>query len=229
MRTLLIRGVVGAAILLSAAVAVAQIGFGGGGRRGAPVITGLPDVPGRFTFCRLRYETVRNDPSGSGWSIEYPPGRVQPDDEAVAVDPHANQPWRNGEPGHTVVNATDPELFQCPFVMMASPGTAGFTPIEVERLREYLLKGGFLWGDDFWGNASWAHWERELAKVLPEYAIVDIHFRIRSTRTSTGSMSYPRSHPSTVGDRGCRPPNWAPKAQRRTCAPSSMNTTESSY
>jgi hypothetical protein len=58
--------------------------------------------------------------------------------------------------------------------MMASPGTAGFSTQEAERLREYLLKGGFLWGDDFWGEASWAHWAREIGKILPEYPIVDL-------------------------------------------------------
>jgi hypothetical protein len=77
-------------------------------------------------------------------------------------------------PGHTTVQATDPELFQCPFVMMSSAGSAGFTPEEVQSLRKYLLKGGFLWGDDFWGYRSWDHWVAEIGEILPEFPIVEL-------------------------------------------------------
>ena len=47
-----------------------------------------------------------------------------------------------GQPNHLLVRLTDDTLFQCPFLMMAAPGSAFFTDIEAERLREYLLKGG---------------------------------------------------------------------------------------
>ena len=44
------------------------------------------------------------------------------------------------------------------------------------RLGIYLQKGGFLWVDDFWGEAAWEQWTRELAKAMPstEYAIEDV-------------------------------------------------------
>ena len=50
------------------------------------------------------------------------------------------------------------------------------TQEEADRLRLYLLKGGYLWVDDFWGTAAWAQWSREIAKALPpsEYPIRDI-------------------------------------------------------
>ena len=51
--------------------------------------------------------------------------------------------------------------------MMTEVGSAYFEPEEAQRLREYLLKGGFLWADDFWGSYAWEHFEAELAKVLP--------------------------------------------------------------
>ena len=43
-------------------------------------------------------------------------------------------------------------------------------------LRNYLLKGGFLWVDDFWGSAAWKNWAREISRVLPpaEFPIFDI-------------------------------------------------------
>jgi hypothetical protein len=47
---------------------------------------------------------------------------------------------------------------------------------EAERLRDYLLKGGMLWTDDFWGTYQWEHWVDQLRKVLPatEYPIFDV-------------------------------------------------------
>ena len=161
-------------LVFFSAVAVAQVPFGFGRGPREPILRGIPDEPGGFVFCRLMFTTVRNDASGSGWAIEYP--RAEQNLllrlSQLTLAPIAR--WSNGTPGHTVVLATDPELFQCPFLMMASPGTAGFDDAEAEGLRQYLLKGGFLWADDFWGNASWTHWEREIGRVLPGYAIDDI-------------------------------------------------------
>jgi hypothetical protein len=57
---------------------------------------------------------------------------------------------------------------------MASAGTVGFSDAEAFSLREFLLKGGFLWADDFWGDASWSHWVSEISRVLPEYEIVQM-------------------------------------------------------
>ena len=47
---------------------------------------------------------------------------------------------------------------------------------DADRLREYLLKGGFLWVDDFWGSWEWAQWVSQIDKVLPagQYPIVDL-------------------------------------------------------
>ena len=48
------------------------------------------------------------------------------------------------------------------------------TEIEVESLRRYLLAGGFLFIDDFWGSWEWRNFEREIGRVLPERRIVDL-------------------------------------------------------
>ena len=70
----------------------------------------------------------------------------------------------------------DDALFNCPFTMASDVGTIGFSNDEVARLREYLLKGGFLWVDDFWGTRAWRHWEREIGRVLPpsQYPVRDV-------------------------------------------------------
>jgi hypothetical protein len=87
----------------------------------------------------------------------------------VSLDP-------SGEPNHLVIRLTDPALFQCPFIMMTEVGAVYFDPEEAARLREYLMKGGFLWADDFWGSYAWDHWANEFNKVLPpaEYPTRDL-------------------------------------------------------
>ena len=55
-------------------------------------------------------------------------------------------------------------------------GTAQFRDSEIVQLRQYLLKGGFIWSDDFWGPEAWAAWAYELGRILPpgRFPIVDI-------------------------------------------------------
>jgi hypothetical protein len=74
------------------------------------------------------------------------------------------------------VRLTDDALFGCPYLMASDVGTIGLTDMEAARLRLYLEKGGFMWVDDFWGDAAWEQWEREFAKVMPppDYVIEDV-------------------------------------------------------
>ena len=74
---------------------------------------------------------------------------------------------------------TDDTLFNCPFLMASDAGTHRLQRHEAERLRDYLLKGGFFWVDDFWGTAAWDHWEAQIAQVLPpsEFPIEDMRAR----------------------------------------------------
>ena len=67
-------------------------------------------------------------------------------------------------------------MFQCPFMEIEDAGTASFSDEEVLRLRAWLLKGGFLWSDDYWGTMAWQSFESELSRILPpsDYPILDI-------------------------------------------------------
>jgi hypothetical protein len=62
-------------------------------------------------------------------------------------------------------------LFKFPYSYIVEPGQMYFTKPEAARLREYLLRGGFLHLDDFWGLDQKANLEAELGKVFPEYPI----------------------------------------------------------
>jgi Domain of unknown function (DUF4159) len=146
--------------------------FGGHPVRLRP--TGLADRS--FAFCRLMYQSVRSEPSGIGWSTDYPYADINLMIRLSELTKTPVSMSGEAEPNHWVVRPTDDALFDCPFVMASDIGTVGFLPAEVERLREYLLKGGFLWVDDFWGTLAWQQWEQEIARVLPpaQYPIVDV-------------------------------------------------------
>lgn len=78
-------------------------------------------------------------------------------------------------PCETPVRLDDPRLREFPFLYMVEPGQSmSLTLEEIEGLRSYLLAGGFMLVDDFWGTYEWANFEREMREVLPDRPIVEI-------------------------------------------------------
>ena len=134
----------------------------------------MPDSA--FVVCRLAYRSVRSEPMGIGWQTDYPFAEINLTTRLSELTKTRVSRRNNGEPNHFVVRLTDDALFNCPLTVASDVGTIGFRPDEIDRLRTYLLKGGFLWVDDFWGTLAWQQWSNEIAKVLPpsEYPIVDI-------------------------------------------------------
>jgi hypothetical protein len=148
----------------------------GGGRFFAPVRTAQSEhFDGRFNFCRIAFPRSY-DGDGGGWSVDYPRADINLSIRLSELTKTTISRDGAGEPNHVVVQMTDPLMFRCPFVMMTEVGAAYIGAEEAERMREYLLKGGFLWADDFWGEYAWQAWAREIGKVLPplEYPFVDL-------------------------------------------------------
>lgn len=167
---------VGAVLLVAAAASSAQFDFFRGDGNFAARFPPALRTDRAFSFCRLLYTSVRREPSGGGWRTDYPYGEIN---LMIRLSELTKTPVPfHGErqPTHYVVRLTNDALFECPFTMASDVGTIGLSPAEAEQLRLYLLKGGFLWVDDFWGPAAWQQWTRELAKVLPpsEYPIEDV-------------------------------------------------------
>jgi hypothetical protein len=67
-----------------------------------------------------------------------------------------------------VVAALDPELHKYPYLYVVEPSRMYLTDEEAKSLREYLLRGGFMHVDDFWGLRQRAIVEEELAKIFPD-------------------------------------------------------------
>jgi hypothetical protein len=165
------------AIVAFATCASAQFGRGFGGLLGGPPQLAPQRMPDRnFAVCRIMYQSVRTEPSGAGWQTDYPYGEINLTIRFSELTKTRVSRGADGQPNNWVVRLTDDSLFNCPYIVASDVGTIGLSDEEAGRLRTYLLKGGFLWVDDFWGDVAWEHWTREIAKALPpvEFPIEDV-------------------------------------------------------
>ena len=118
-----------------------------------------------FAFCKLMYRQVRYEALGMGWATDYPYAGINLMIRFSELTTAQVSRDSRDEPNHWVVELTDRELFNCPFIMAADVGTIGLSSDEATQLRAYLLKGGFLWVDDFWGPFAWEQWAGVIGKV----------------------------------------------------------------
>jgi hypothetical protein len=122
-----------------------------------------------FTFVRVRYHRDPYGPRKAGYCFtDFPDSdlnlsyRLQ-QMTSLKVDP-------NGR----VLSLTEPDLFDYPFIYMVEPGGLRLDDREVDALRKFLLNGGVLMADDFWGPLEWANFEKEIKRVLPEHSFEEI-------------------------------------------------------
>ena len=147
-----------------------------GGRFGMPLqLPENPSYDGGFQFCRIMFRNSGYG-DGNGWYVDWPRADINLSYRLSELTTLPVSRSTKGEYEHLLLRLTDHELFKCPFVMMTEPGGAYFDEQEASRLRDYLLKGGFLWADDFWGEYAWNAWVTELRKALPsgQYPIRDL-------------------------------------------------------
>jgi hypothetical protein len=72
------------------------------------------------------------------------------------------------------VQPLDPRLFEYPFLYAVEVGRWYLDDAEAARLREYLLRGGFLMVDDFHGSVQWEAFMESLRRVFPDREVVEI-------------------------------------------------------
>jgi hypothetical protein len=133
------------------------------------------DYDGSFHFCRAFFRSGFGGDGGS-WAADYPWADINLSIRLGELTKTTVSHDQAGDPQPLIVRLTDPALFQCGFVMMTEVGTINISDEEAANLRQYLLKGGFLWADDFWGSYAWENWASEFSKVLPpnQYPMRDL-------------------------------------------------------
>lgn len=124
----------------------------------------------RLTLARIEYDSV----GGMGEAYYAFEGRIWARWETDFPQAEHNLAKRLGEltrlrlaPEPVRRRMTAPDLGDFPLLFMSDPGYLRFTIEETNALRAYLANGGFIWVDDFWGDAEWASFERLMRAVLP--------------------------------------------------------------
>ena len=84
-----------------------------------------------------------------------------------------------------VVNLDSDEIFNYPWIYAVQVQTWSFTDEEAKRLREYLLKGGFLMVDDFHGTTDWEDFMNGMREVFPNRPSKTWKARTRSSTCFT--------------------------------------------
>lgn len=119
-----------------------------------------------FTFVRVRYDATGY--LGGGWATDTPDSdlnlsfRLQ-QMTSMKVDPDGR-----------IIRLTEVELRDYPFIYIVEPGGLYLNNREIAALRQYLLNGGFLWLDDFWGEEEWENCEDVLRRVFPERSFSEL-------------------------------------------------------
>jgi hypothetical protein len=155
-------------VLIASGAAAQQDWFRGFGRRVPPRFPSADSFDGAFNFCRGMFDGDRREAGGQGWRTDYPDADINFSIRLSELTKTRVSRTPDSQPNHLVVRLTDPDLFRCPFLEMEDVGTIRMSDDEARGLRDYLLKGGFLWVDDFWGDWAWAQWVEEIQRVLPK-------------------------------------------------------------
>lgn len=129
---------------------------------------------GEFTFVRAVYDSTAYYPSYGNnrgtWAVDFP----EADNHfSIGIREWAGTNLNVSErPEHFEI--MDERIFDYPLLYFVEPGFMELSTEQAARLREYLLRGGFLFLDDFWGEYEFRNVQEQMKKVFPEYEIKDL-------------------------------------------------------
>ena len=133
-----------------------------------PVAASPAPPTSEFSFVRLAYTDNMLEGRRDRWLIDWPeaeqhliPGLQRLTRIDVASEGH-------------YLSIMDEALFDYPWLYAVEVGSWYLNDAEAARLRDYLLRGGFLMVDDFHGTREWAVFIESMQRVFPDRPIVDI-------------------------------------------------------
>jgi hypothetical protein len=133
------------------------------------------DVPAEFVVGRLMYPSYRGffgshwERGGTSWAVDYPRGDRK---LAEVLRRFTRTDVRSVE---QPVNPNDgDDIYDWPFLMVGLAGYWDLTDEQVLALRTYLLRGGFLFADSFFGSDSWVGFQEGLKRIFPDRPIIDL-------------------------------------------------------
>jgi hypothetical protein len=147
------------------------------GRRDSPPAANIDKA--EFSWSRLRYTPRTSSFGGYGYSYGYgygygPWSRDYPKADRQFLMAMHRLTRIDGRTTEQVVDLDSDDIFNYPWVYAVQVEAWTFTPPEAKRLREYLMKGGFLMVDDFHGTDDWAKFMDGMRMVLPNQPVEDL-------------------------------------------------------
>ncbi|MBL9202778.1 MAG: DUF4159 domain-containing protein [Opitutaceae bacterium] len=123
-----------------------------------------------FTFTRVRYNNGGGfyRSRGPGWTTDTPDADLN-----LSYRLQQMTSIRTNPDGY-FIDLTADDLSSYPWIYIVEPGGLHFDEAEVAALRKYLLNGGFLMFDDFWGESAWQNVERNMKRVFPERSFAEL-------------------------------------------------------
>jgi hypothetical protein len=132
---------------------------------------------GEFTFVRTIYDSPsrgygrRGYGYGGGtWTTDYP----EADNNFIV----GLREWAGTNlkiaPRPEALEILDDRIFDYPILYAVEPGFMDLSTEQAARLREYVMRGGFIFFDDFWGEYEWQNVQEQFHKIVPEYEIKDL-------------------------------------------------------
>lgn len=130
--------------------------------------------PGEFHFTRMYYNDYAGARGGFGFSRG---GWWQQDwdDAEVHFTANLTRLTRVNAGQNQVVDLLDDRLFQYPWLYATQTGYWDLSDAELDQLREYLLRGGFLMCDDFWGEDEWWVFAQTMQRLFPDRDMEELH------------------------------------------------------
>jgi len=123
--------------------------------------------PGNFGFRRRGFGDWRQ--GGTAWAVDYPRGdryyaRILR--RLTTIDVRSVEQPVNLDDGD--------DVYDWPFMIVGLPGYWDLTDEQVKKLRDYLLRGGFLFCDSFFGSGQWEGFAEGMRRVFPDREIIDL-------------------------------------------------------
>jgi hypothetical protein len=171
------------AVMLAASAAWAQGFFGRRIQQNDP-------PPTEFIAARWHFGT--NGMIGHmGWSHNYP----QSDRNLNGFMMRATR-LDVEEASYRIVELGESEVFDYPFAYVSEPGEMELTDIEVEHLREFIARGGFILMDDFDGPVQWEQMRSQVVRAFPgkEFVPLPTDHRVFNTYASINTFEDMAEH-----------------------------------
>ena len=122
-------------------------------------------------FCRFgrRFGGGEWTEGASSWTVDYPRGDR---DFARLLRRLTRVHVRSVE--QPINLDDDDDVYYWPFMVVGLPGTWALTDAQVQKLREYLLRGGFIVCDSFFGTEEWDVFVNGMRRIFPDRPIIDL-------------------------------------------------------